>query len=139
VLRERRDPVPLLALARCQAKTGWLVKARTRYRELAAVVLRKGAPAAAVKAVREGRAELEALSDRFARLRVEVRPDVSGVETSVDQVRLPTAAVLAGTVLDPGPHRVVVAAPGRVPTVVELLAQEGKTAEVYAPLPPFPW
>jgi hypothetical protein len=133
---QRLDPAAgtLTNLAACNERRGRLASAWENWRE-ASSLLRSDDDRR--PGVEKRMAELEA---RLPRLVVRLAPgSPAGVQVTRDGVALGPAAFDLPLPVDPGPHRIEVAAPGRAPKVYETRAEESRlselTVEPGAPLP----
>jgi tetratricopeptide (TPR) repeat protein len=124
---QRLDPAAgtLINLAACNERRGRLASAWENWRE-ALSMLRSDDER--LPGVERRKADLEA---RLPRLDVRVAQGApAGVEVSRDGVALGPAALGLPLPIDPGPHRIEVTAPGRVPRVYEVEAVEGRVTEL---------
>jgi hypothetical protein len=106
-------PTHLLHIAQCEAALGKLVEAAETYRTLVRTPLPTSAPPAFVQAQQEGAAELSQVEPRIPAIRVIVRPAVTANMTiQIDGQPMSSALVGVQRPTDPGPHSVVLLAPG---------------------------
>ena len=99
-------PTLTLRVARCQSLLGHVVDASTTLRALLEEPLSEDAPPVFVAARDSARAELPAMLERVASLRVRVEgPQAAGADVEVDGVGSPAGVELS---LDPGEHHVFV-------------------------------
>jgi serine/threonine-protein kinase len=115
-LQDSHDLDPALGtklyLAECRAREGRIATSWTLFRAAATEARQKGQVPRAAAAEARAR-DLEA---RLPRLRVELRtPAPKGTRVTADGVVLEAAVLSEPIPLDPGKHKVVVAAPGRTP------------------------
>jgi hypothetical protein len=106
-------PTHLLHIAQCEAALGKLVEAAETYRTLVRTPLPANAPPAFVQAQQEGAAELSQVEPRIPAIRVIVRPSVTpNMTIQIDGQPMSSALVGVQRPTDPGPHSVVLLAPG---------------------------
>jgi len=125
-------------LAECYEKLGRIASAWTRYVSVAEAATR------AQSAERESlaRKRAEALRPRLPRLIIRLSPEaaaISGLKVTRDGAEIDRALLGQPIVLDPGPHQLVVSAPGRQQVEQSVTGEETRTAEwtvpALAPLP----
>ncbi len=124
---QRLDPAAgtVINLAACNERRGRLASAWENWRE-ALNMLRPDDER--VPGVERRKADLEA---RLPRLDVRIAAGAPpGVEVARDGVALGPAALGLPLPIDPGPHRVEVTAPGRVPRVYDVETVEGRVTEL---------
>lgn len=131
-------PIHLLYLGRAYARLGQLVEAAEAYRTLARARLDSEAPSAFKKAQEDGRTELETLEPRLAKLTIEVEPEVDGLEVTVDDKPINTAALSVARATNPGSRKIVVEAPGYLTARAEVTLDEGSAETVSLTLVPDP-
>jgi len=117
---QRLDPGggTLLNLARCHEAEGKLATAWAEYQEARAWARREGRD----DRLQIAEQSLASLEPRLPWLVVTVPPasDVEGLEVELDGRTLPRSAFGVPAPVDPGPHRVVVRAPGKEPHELEV-------------------
>ncbi len=131
-------PIHLLYLGRAHAKLGQLVEAAEAYRSLARTRLEADAPDAFKRAQEDGRSELEALEPRLAKLTIAVEPEVDGLEVTVDDKPINTAALSVARATNPGTRRIRAQAPGYLSAETEVTLAEGGEETVSLTLEPDP-
>jgi hypothetical protein len=116
-------------LADCNEKMGKIAAAWSGFINVAA------AAAAQNQAQREkvARDRAKQIEPRLPKLVVEVASPAPGLEVRRDNVVLGAAAWGTASPVEPGSHRIVASAPGRVPFDVTVTAIEGKTMKVAIP------
>lgn len=134
---KRLDAAPgtLLNLAQCYEQQGRSASAWVTYRELASLAAKLGQTRRAEFAEEK----LAALGPQLALLVVHVAPArrADGLTVDYDGTALGPAAWDTRVPVDPGPHRVVAAAPGRVTWATTVTARAGSATTVDVPdLPP---
>jgi hypothetical protein len=129
----RMDPGggTVLLLAICYEQIGKTASAWVKYNEAVAMARRDG------RTDREQRARerLEALEPRLSRLMLLPSPElerVARVEVTLDGTPVPIAAVAALPV-DPGPHTVVVSAPGKQPWSATISISDAERGRLVIP------
>lgn len=107
-------PPHLLFLARAQEKLGKLVQARENYLKIVKETLPANAPQAFHGARAAAEQELRAVEPRIATLTIQVQAPASAADLRVvvDGVVIPAALVGVARPVDPGEHRIEVAATG---------------------------
>ena len=106
-------PTNVLRIAECQAALGQLVEAAESYRAVARTSLPPGSPAAFQAAVEQAKAELSQVEPRIPRLVVQVTPPhAPDPQMWIDGQAVPAALIDEPIPLDPGVHRVRLAASG---------------------------
>jgi hypothetical protein len=129
---ERLDPAigTEFRLADCHERLGRLASAWAAFLELASKVAK---PAQVEKA----RARADALLPRLSRIRLLLPPSVAtldGLEILRDGVRVGRAAWGSALPVDPGSHRIMASAPGRVPWETHVVVEgAGTTVDVSVP------
>ncbi|NUO53879.1 MAG: hypothetical protein HOV80_33970 [Polyangiaceae bacterium] len=122
-------PTHLLYIARAQAATTKLLEARETYKKLIGEALPAKASKPFLDAQANGRKELAALEGRIPRVIVQVEPQPSDLNVTLDAASLPKA--LGESIeINPGAHTVVAKAAGYVDGSVTVMAPEGRTTEV---------
>jgi hypothetical protein len=125
-------------LAECYEKLGRIASAWTRYVSVAEAAVR------AQSADRESlaRKRAEALRPRLPRLIIRLSPEaaaITGLKVSRDGAEIDRALLDQPIVLDPGPHQLVVSAPGRQQVEQSVTGEETRTSEWTVPgLAPLP-
>ncbi|MGA2450939.1 MAG: hypothetical protein ABTD50_19935 [Polyangiaceae bacterium] len=118
-------PTNVLRIAECQVALGHLVESAESYRAVLRAPLPPDAPPAFLAALEQAKGELAQVEPRIPRLRVAADPaHVVGTTFRIDGQ--PVSAALLGEriPLDPGPHRVQLAAPGYAPAETTELLRE---------------
>lgn len=105
-------PIHLLYLARSHEKLGSLVEAAEAYRLLIRAKLHADAPAVFRQAQEDGAKELERLEPRIARLTITVQPEPDGLQVTIDEKPIKTAALSVPRPTNPGTRTVRAEAPG---------------------------
>jgi hypothetical protein len=123
-------PTNELRIAECEAALGLLVESGEAYRSVLRTPLPPGAPAAFQAAVDQAKAEFAQVEPRIPKLVVEIQPVVSNVRLQMDGQRVSSALVGQAMPLDPGPHKVSVAAPGYSSAEQSLTLKERETRVV---------
>lgn len=126
VVALRSAPRVLFTLGEAQQKSGKLVGARTSYAKSLAEARASGDDVAAAAA----QEALAALEPWIPRLVLRVEPRIEGAEASVDGATVPLDTGDAGVPIDPGAHRLVVRAPGRVTFEQVVIGQEGRSTKL---------
>jgi hypothetical protein len=124
-------PTHLLHIAECEAALGKLVESAETYRTLVRTPLPAGAPAAFVQAQQEGAAELSQVEPRIPSVKIVIRPRV--IPNSVIQIdgqAMSSALVGVDRPTDPGPHTIVLVAPGYARAEQRIVLKEKETKEV---------
>ena len=122
-------PTTGLEVARISAKLGKLVEAR----DVALEVIRMPAAAREAKPFKVARAAAEDLARELATqiptLRLELTPEAAADQTSleIDERSVPPAALGLGYALNPGRHRVQIAATGYRPVAQDITLRPGET------------
>jgi hypothetical protein len=129
-------PTNELRIAECEAALGQLVESGEAYRSVLRTPLPPGAPAAFQAAVDQAKAEFEQVAPRIPKLVVQVEPTVSNVRLQMDGQNVSSALVGQAVPLDPGPHKVSVAAPGYLGAEQSLILKERETRVVQLVLKP---
>lgn len=118
-------PTNMLRIAECDAALGKLVESEETYRTLVRTPLPAGAPPAFQAAVDQARAELSQVEPRVPRLIVQVEPkNVDHPQMQIDGQTVNAALIGEPLPLDPGPHRVMVFAPGFVSSEQSVVLRE---------------
>lgn len=131
-------PTTGLEVARTQVKLGLLVEARGLALEIANSPATSGEPRV-FSSARSAAAQLaQELAPRIPSLRTEVTPATVGYSLTIDGVTLPSAARTIAYRTNPGPHVIVVAAPGYVSQRKELKLKEREAATLPIALTPAP-
>jgi hypothetical protein len=104
-------PTLLLGLARAQVSLGSLVTAHETYERIVREPLPPHAPAVFGKAVDDAKRELAALTPRLASVTIRV-DGAASPEVTIDDVRVPVAALGVKRPCDPGSHSVKATAKG---------------------------
>lgn len=129
-------PTNELRIAECEAALGQLVESGEAYRSLSRTPLPPGSPTAFQAAVDQAKAELEQVEPRIPKLVVQVQPTVSTVRLQIDGQGVSSALLGQAMPLDPGPHKVSVAAPGFSSAEQALVLKERETRTVQLVLKP---
>ena len=122
-------PTTCLEVARISAKLGKLVEAR----DVALEVIRMPAAAREAKPFKVARAAAEDLARELATqiptLRLELTPEAAADQASleIDERSVPPAALGLGYALNPGRHRVQIAATGYRPVAQDITLRPGET------------
>jgi hypothetical protein len=122
-------PTTGLEVARISAKLGKLVEAR----DVALEVIRMPAAAREAKPFKVARAAAEDLARELATqiptLRLELTPEAAADQASleIDERSVPPAALGLGYALNPGRHRVQIAATGYLPVAQDITLRPGET------------
>jgi len=122
-------PTTGLEVARISAKLGKLVEAR----DVALEVIRMPAAAREAKPFKVARAAAEDLARELATqiptLRLELTPEAAADQASleIDERSVPSAALGLGYALNPGRHRVQIAATGYRPVAQDITLRPGET------------
>ncbi len=123
-----RAPTNLLRVAECDAALGRLVESAEAFREVVRTPLAPGAPAAFQAAVEQARAELTQVEPRVPRLAVLVQPPgVPNAQLQIDGQPVSGALIGEPLPLDPGPHKVLVRAPGYSSAEQQIVLAERET------------
>jgi hypothetical protein len=124
-------PTHLLHIAQCEAALGKLVEAAETYRTLVRTPLPPSAPPAFVQAQQSGAAELSQVEPRIPAIRVIVRPNVTpNMTIQIDGQAMSAALVGVQRPTDPGPHSVVLLAPGYARAEQRIVLKEKETKDV---------
>jgi hypothetical protein len=106
-------PTNLLHMAECQAQLGLLVESAETYRGLINLALPANAPPAFSAAQTQGKAELQQVEARIPKVVVQVTPpNLPGLSVTIDGQPMNVALVGVERPIDPGPHKILVGAPG---------------------------
>lgn len=119
----------LLALARCQEKTGKLASAWSAYLDVAARAARAGQ----VDRQAAARRQAAALEDRLPKLTIELGPAVSGLPgLRIVRDGSEVGSAIAGTAVpvDPGEHVVELHAEGRIPARARVVIAEREARRI---------
>jgi len=133
-------PTTGLEVARISAKLGKLVEAR----DVALEVIRMPAAAREAKPFKLARAAAEDLARELATqiptLRLELTPEAAADQASleIDERSVPPAALGLGYALNPGRHRVQIAATGYRPVAQDITLRPGETKTLRVKLVPAP-
>ena len=133
-------PTTGLEVARISTKLGKLVEAR----DVALEVIRMPAAAREAKPFKVARAAAEDLARELATqiptLRLELTPEAAADQASleIDERSVPPAAVGLGYALNPGRHRVQIAATGYRPVAQDITLRPGETQTLRVKLVPVP-
>jgi hypothetical protein len=115
---DQRFHVPkfLLYVARAQAKLGKLLDAKATYQSVVDEKLAAYAPDAFFAAQTDAKKELVEVENRIPTVRIEVSglPEGQAPTVTIDGVGLAASDLRRPLALDPGPHAIVVTAPGRL-------------------------
>ncbi|MDB4936781.1 MAG: hypothetical protein JWP87_3753 [Labilithrix sp.] len=124
------SPGTLLNLAKCLEELGRTASAWAAYRELETRATRLGQDARASFA----RQKVGELERRLATLEIRITPAhrIPGLTVECDDAVLGAAAVSGRVPIDPGPHKLIVRAPGREPwsTTVQAAASAATVIDV---------
>jgi hypothetical protein len=121
-------PTNVLRIAECDAALGRLVASAESYRALVRTPLPPGSPPAFQAAVDQARGELAQVEPRVPRLVVQVEPpNVPGPQLQIDGQAVPAALLGEPFQLDPGPHKVLVFAPGYMSSEQSVVLKERET------------
>jgi hypothetical protein len=131
-------PSNLLRIAQCQAGLGKLVEATETYRALARTVLTPGSPPAFQTAIDQGNTELPQVEPRVPKVVVVAPPGIPGIGMQIDGQSVPPALIGAPLPLDPGPHTIVISAPGFATAEQRVVLQERDTKTIAMALRPLP-
>jgi hypothetical protein len=126
-------PTNLLRIAECDAALGKLVASTETYREILRTPLPAGSPPAFQAAVEQAKAELSQVEPRMPKVTVQVQPSgVQGAQMQIDGQNVSGALIGEAMPLDPGSHKIVVAAPGYASSEaqVDLKERDDKTLPV---------
>lgn len=118
-------------LAHCAVEQGHLIEAALEY-ERVSELLKQGAKAPDVKPLL-GSASA-AVDRRIPRLVLDLPDDLRNPTVSVDGKPYPPSDLAVGLALNPGPHRLEVGAPGRLPFRLEFVLKEAERQSVRADL-----
>ena len=129
-------PTTALEVARTQAKLGMLVEARGLALEIANSEPVKGEPSQFARARSAAGALAEDIAPRIPALRTEVNPPGTVFSLTIDNTPVPKAAQTIAHRANPGPHIVVIAAPGFVSQRKEVKLLEHQTATLTVTLIP---
>ncbi len=106
-------PTHLLHIAECQAALGRLVESAESYRALIRTPLPQGSPQAFQLAQQQAAAELPQVEPRIPQVKIDVSPaNAANLQVQVDGLTMNPALVGVSRPIDPGPHKLVVFAPG---------------------------
>ena len=130
-------PTHLLHIAECDAALGKLVESAETYRTLVRTPLPDGAPNAFVQAQKQGAAELTQVEPRLPSIRLVVRPEnTQNLSIQIDGQPMSSALVGVQRPTDPGPHTIVVYAPGFAKAQQRIALQEKENRDVAFTLQP---
>jgi hypothetical protein len=121
-----KAPSIAVMVARCFARVGRVVEAVDKYEETLRMPLDAAAPEAFQRAVADATAEVELTRARVARIELRLPADApAGSQVRLDDKPVPPALLGVPTPVDPGVHRLVAHAPGRVPYSYDVTLAEG--------------
>lgn len=121
-----KAPSIAVMVARCLARVGRVVEAVDKYEETLRMPLDAAAPEAFQRAVADATVEVESARARVARLELTLPAGApAGSEILLDDKPVPRALLGVPTPVDPGTHRIVARAPGKVPYRTEVRLAEG--------------
>ncbi len=124
-------PVHLLYMARCQEKLGQLVEAAENYHLLDRYTMPPGAPPAWLTAQEDGRKELATVEPRVPKLKVELEPkDAPEPALTIDGAPVSAAVVGIQRPINPGHHKIDVAAKGYEKATTEVDVAEGESKDL---------
>ncbi|HEX4338322.1 MAG TPA: hypothetical protein VH062_20595 [Polyangiaceae bacterium] len=128
---ERLDAMPgtLLNLAACHETQGRVATAWAEFVSASELATARGDTAQSD----EARRRASTLLSRLPHLTIVMAVSVPGAVVRRDDVVLATGSLGASLPVDPGPHRIVVEAPGYVPGTVEVSVEEGESRELRLP------
>jgi hypothetical protein len=130
-------PTNVLRIAECDAALGRLVESAEAYREVLRTPLPASAPPAFQAAVDQAKAELSQVEPRVPKLVVQVQPaGVQGPQMQIDGQNVPGALIGEPMLLDAGPHKLVIIAPGFGSTEQQVDLKERETKTINVPLTP---
>jgi hypothetical protein len=122
-------PTVLLGLARARAGLGKLMGAQEAYNRLVHMTLPPDASETFVKAVSDGRRELEALSPRVPSLVIQVH-GADAPSITLDGAPVPSAVIGIKRPVDPGQHVIRAVASRFLPAQAVVTLPEGRTETV---------
>jgi len=128
-----KAPSIAIMIARCLARVGRVVEAVDKYEETLRMPLDATAPEAFQRAVADATVEVEGARARVARLELRLPEGApAGAEILLDDKPVPRALLGVPTPVDPGTHRIVARARGKLPYRAEVQLAEGahQTVEV---------
>jgi hypothetical protein len=126
-----RAPTNLLRVAECDAALGRLVESAEAFREVVRTPLAAGAPPAFQAAVEQARAELTQVEPRVPKLAIQVQPSgIPNAQLQIDGQSVSGALIGEALPLDPGPHKVLVRAPGFSSAELQVFLAERDTKTV---------
>ena len=123
-------PTNLLRIAECQALVGKLVESTETYKTILRTPLPAGSPPAFQAAIDQAKGELPQVEPRVPKVTITVDPkNVQNAQMQIDGVNVSGALIGEPMQLDPGPHKVLVFAPGYVSSeqTVTLKEKDAKT------------
>jgi hypothetical protein len=121
-------PTNMLRIAECDAALGHLVQSAEAYRALVRTPLPAGSPAAFQSAVDQARAELAQVEPRVPKLVVQLEPaNAPAPQLQIDGQPVHAALLGEPFPLDPGTHKVSVAASGFVTAEQSVVLKERET------------
>lgn len=126
-------PTNVLRVAECQAALGKLVESAESYRAVVRWTLAPGSPPAFQSAIDQAKGELSQVEPRVPKLLVQTSPaSIAGASMVVDGTAVPGALIGEPFPLDPGDHKILVAANGysSKEQTVTLKEREAKTLTV---------
>jgi hypothetical protein len=129
---QRLDPSvgALLNLAMCHDRVGKTASAWASFKEVALMAKREKQQSRAYYAKRRA----QELEGKLSRVLIEFAAPPKGVEVAIDDNELSVAALATPLPLDPGPHTIVVSAPGHEPHEQSLDVPE-KPGEIVVRIP----
>jgi hypothetical protein len=130
-------PTLLLGLARAQVALGSLVTAHETYERILREPLQPHAPAVFGKALEDAKRELAALTPRLAWVTIRVE-GVESPDVTIDDVRVPVAALGVRRTCDPGSHSVKASAKGYAVAERMFDVAEGGEQSVTLSMEPLP-
>ncbi len=113
-------------IAQCEEKVGNWVEALGSYR----LALSEAEQGNVAEVQKEAAAAIEKLEPRLPKLTIFRGTGAAAARVVLDGRELGPASVGTPISVNPGPHRVEASSPGRESTAVEVVAEEGQTAEV---------
>jgi hypothetical protein len=113
-------------IAQCEEKVGNWVEALGSYR----LALSEAQQGNVAEVQKEAAAAIEALEPRVPRLTIQRGTGAAAARVLLDGRELGPASVGTPIAVNPGPHRIEASSPGRETAVTEVVAEEGKSAEV---------
>jgi hypothetical protein len=130
-------PTHQLHIAECQAALGKLVESAETYRALIRAPLAAAAPPAFTAAQAQGTAELPQVDSRIPELKLDVTPsNAPGLQVLIDDQAMSTGLVGVSRPINPGTHKIVVAASGYSKSEQTLTIKERETKALAITLQP---